>query len=168
MRGTPDPQLAMLTSVSTEELIPADHPIRRIRAVVDLVLAELDDVFEGMYASGGRASVPPETLLKATVLMALYSIRSERAFCERLNYDLLFKWFLDMRIDQAAFDATTFTKNRHRLLEAEVADEFFAAVVRQAKLRKYVSSEHFTVDGTLLKALFFRGTSLTVRVARHP
>ena len=152
MRGTPDPQLAMLTSVSIEELIPADHPIRRIRAVVDLVLAELDDVFEGMYASGGRASVPPETLLKATVLMAMYSIRSERAFCERLNYDLLFKWFLDMRIDQPAFDATTFTKNRERLLDHEIADEFFAAVVRQAKLRRYLSSDHFSVDGTLLNA----------------
>jgi transposase len=152
MRGTPDPQLAMLTSVSTEELIPADHPIRRIRAVVDAVLTELDDVFDGMYASGGRASVPPETLLKATVLMAMYSIRSERAFCERLNYDLLFKWFLDMRIDQPAFDATTFTKNRERLLEHEVADEFFAAVVRQAKLRRYISSDHFSVDGTLLNA----------------
>jgi transposase len=142
----------MLTSVSTEDLIPADHPIRKIRAVVDAVLAELDDVFDGMYAAGGRRSVPPEVLLKATVLMALYSIRSERAFCERLNYDLLFKWFLDMRIDQPAFDATTFTKNRARLLEHEVADEFFAAVVRQAKLRRYLSSDHFSVDGTLLQA----------------
>src|SRR5690606_34844800 len=104
------------------------------------------------YASRGRSSVPPEALLKATVLMAMYSIRSERAFCERLNYDLLFKWFLDMRIDQPAFDPTTFTKNRKRLLEHEVADEFFAAVVRQAKLRRYVSSDHFSVDGTLLKA----------------
>jgi len=129
-----------------------DHPIRRIRVVVEAVLAELDDVFEGMYAAGGRRSVPPETLLKATVLMALYSIRSERAFCERLNYDLLFKWFLDMRIDQPAFDATTFTKNRQRLLEHEVADEFFAAVVGQAKLRRYLSSDHFSVDGTLLDA----------------
>src|SRR5829696_9813350 len=81
-----------------------------------------------------------------------YSIRSERAFCERLNYDLLFKWFLDMRIDQPAFDATTFTKNRQRLLTHEVADEFFAAVVRQAKLRRYLSSDHFSVDGTLLNA----------------
>src|SRR5918998_886236 len=152
MRGTPDPQLAMLTSLSTEELVPADHPIRRIRVVVDTVLADLDDVFDAMYAAGGRASVPPETLMKATVLMAMYSIRSERAFCERLNYDLLFKWFLDMRIDQPAFDATTFTKNRKRLLEREVADEFFAAVVRQAKLRRYMSSEHFSVDGMLLKA----------------
>ena len=90
MRGEPDPQLSMLSSLSTEDLIPSDHPIRRIRAVVDAVLAELDDVFDGMYAAGGRRSVPPEVLLKATVLMALYSVRSERAFCERLNYDLLF------------------------------------------------------------------------------
>src|SRR5438874_1363564 len=131
MRGAPDPQLAMLTSLDTEELIPPDHPIRRIRVVVDAVLVELDGVFDAMYAPGGRASVPPETLLKATVLMAMYSIRSERAFCERLNYDLLFKWFLDMRIDQPAFDATTFTKNRQRLSDHEVADDFFAAVVRQ-------------------------------------
>ena len=107
MRGSTDPQLAMLTSLSTEDLIPADHPIRKIRVVVDAVLAELDDTFDAMYAAGGRRSVPPETLLKSTVLMAMYSIRSERAFCERLNYDLMFKWFLDMRIDQRAFDATT-------------------------------------------------------------
>jgi transposase len=152
MRGTSDPQLAMLSSLSTEELIPVDHPIRRIRVVVDAVLGDLDEVFDDMYADGGRRSVPPETLLKATVLMAMYSIRSERAFCERLNYDLLFKWFLDMRIDQPAFDATTFTKNRQRLLDHEVADEFFAAVVRQAKLRRYLSSDHFSVDGTLLNA----------------
>jgi transposase len=152
MRGTPDPQLAMLTSVSTEDLIPPDHPIRKIRVVVDAVLAELDAVFDEMYATSGRRSVPPEILLKSTVLMAMYSIRSERAFCERLNYDLLFKWFLDMRIDQPAFDATTFTKNRQRLLDHDVADQFFAAVVRQAKLRRYVSSDHFSVDGTLLNA----------------
>lgn len=142
----------MLLSTSPDELIPAGHPIRRIRAVVNVVLAELDDEFEAMYASIGRRSVPPETLLKATVLMALYSMRSERAFCERLNYDMLFKWFLDLPIDARAFDPTTFTKNRERLLEAEIADRFFAAVVRQAKLRRYVSSEHFTVDGTLLEA----------------
>ena len=142
----------MLTTLSTEDLIPADHPIRRIRIVVDAVLADLDDTFDAMYAAGGRRSIPPEVLLKSTVLMALYSIRSERAFCERLNYDLLFKWFLDMRIDQAAFDASTLSKNRRRLLDAEVADEFFAAIVGQAKLRKYVSSDHFSVDGTLLEA----------------
>jgi transposase len=142
----------MLSSLSTEDLIPSEHPLRRIRVVVDTVLAGMNDTFTGMYATGGRRSVPPETLLKSSVLMALYSIRSERAFCEQLNYNLLFKWFLDMRIDQAAFDATTFTKNRRRLLDADVADEFFAAVVDQAKLRRYVSSDHFSVDGTLLEA----------------
>ena len=152
MRGAPKRQLAMLMSLSTEELIPADHPIRRIRRFVDAVLADLDGEFTAMYASGGRPSVPPEALLKATVLMALYSIRSERAFCERLNYDLLFKWFLDLPIDTRAFDASTFAKNRQRLLTHEIADRFFAAVVAQAKLRRYVSSDHFSVDGTLLEA----------------
>jgi transposase len=152
MRGAPDRQLAMLTTLSTEDVIPADHPIRRIRRVVDVVLADLDDTFDAMYSARGRPSVPPESLLKASVLMALYSIRSERAFCERLNYDLLFKWFLDLRIDEPAFDATTFSKNRQRLLTHEVADRFFAQVVSQARLRRYLSSDHFSVDGTLLEA----------------
>jgi len=152
VRGKPEQQLAMLTSLSTEDLIPKDHPIRRVRKVVDEVLVEMDGEFDAMYSRVGRPSVPPEQLLKATILMALYSVRSERAFCERLNYDLLFKWFLDLPIDARAFDPTTFTKNRDRLLQAEVADRFFAAVVRQAKLRRYVSSEHFSVDGTLLEA----------------
>jgi len=142
----------MLTTLSPESSIPRDHPIRKIRVVVDAVLGELDEVFDEMYASSGRSSVPPETLLKSTVLMAMYSIRSERAFGERLNYDLLFKWFLDMRIDQPAFDASTFSKNRRRLLDHDIADEFFAAVLRQAKLRRYMSSDHFSVDGTLLEA----------------
>src|SRR5918993_2808526 len=152
MRGKPEQQLAMLTSLSSEDLIPKDHPIRRIRKVVDEVLVEMDREFDAMYSRVGRPSVPPEQLLKATILMALYSVRSERAFCERLNYDLLFKWFLDLPIDAKAFDATTFTKNRDRLLDHDIADRFFAAVVRQAKLRRYVSSEHFSVDGTLLNA----------------
>jgi transposase len=151
-RGKPEQQLAMLTSLSTEDLIPKDHPIRRIRRIVDEVLGDMDGEFDAMYSRIGRPSVPPEQLLKATILMALYSMRSERAFCERLNYDLLFKWFLDLPIDAKAFDPTTFTKNRNRLLEADIADRFFAAVVRQAQLRRYVSSEHFSVDGTLLEA----------------
>lgn len=142
----------MLTSLSTEDLISADHPIRRIRKVVDEVLSELDADLGAMYSRIGRPSVPPEQLLKATILMALYSVRSERAFCERLNYDLLFKWFLDLPIDAKAFDPTTFTKNRDRLLDAEIADRFFAAVVHRAQLRRYLSSEHFSVDGTLLEA----------------
>ena len=131
MRGKPEQQLAMLSSLSTEDFIPKDHPIRRIRTVVDEVLAEMDGEFDAMYSRIGRPSVPPEQLLKATILMALYTVRSERAFCERLNYDLLFKWFLDLAIDAKSFDPTTFTKNRDRLLEAEIADRFFAAVVKQ-------------------------------------
>lgn len=142
----------MLTTLSPEEMIPADHPIRRIRRVVDTVLDELDGEFNAMYSAVGRPSVPPEQLLKASVLMALYSIRSERAFCERLRYDLLFKWFLGLPIDGAPFDPTTFTKNRQRLLAHDIADRFFVAVLEQAKLRRYVSSDHFSVDGTLLEA----------------
>jgi Transposase domain (DUF772) len=104
--------MAMLMTLSSDDLIPRDPPIRRIRKVVDDALAELDGEFAAMYSRVGRPSVPPEQLLKATVLMALYSVRSERAFCDRLNYDLLFKWFLDLPIEAKAFDATTFTKNR--------------------------------------------------------
>src|SRR5579859_5655769 len=151
MRGRTDLQTRMVI-VDTEELIPEGHPIRRVRPFVESALMRLEPTFEQMYASVGRPSIPPEQLLKATVLMALYSIRSERQFCERLNYDLLFKWFLDLNIDAHAFDATTFSKNRERLLRHEIADRFFAAVVQQAKLRRYVSSEHFSVDGTLLEA----------------
>ena len=152
MRGSSERQMAMLTTLSPDDLVPPDHPIRRIRKVVEGVLASLDGEFEAMYSRIGRPSVPPEQLLKATVLMALYSIRSERAFCERLSYDLLFKWFLDLPIDAPALDPTTFTKNRERLLDHEIADRFFAAVVRQATLRRYTSSEHFSVHGTLLEA----------------
>ena len=152
MRGTPELQTPMLLSLTTETLIPADHPIRRIRKVVDAVLDELDTEFTAMYSEMGRPSVPPEQLLKATVLIAMYSVRSIRAFCERLNYDMLFKWFLDLNVDAPAFDATTFSKNQERLLNQEIADRFFAAVVQQAKLRRYISSEHFSVDGTLLEA----------------
>ena len=120
--------------------------------VVVVVLAELDGEFEAMYAADGRPSVPPEQLLKATVLMALHSIRSERQFCERLNYDVLFKWFLGLAIDDRSFDASTFTKNRDRLLDHDIADRFFAAAVTQARLRRYLSSDHFSVDGTVLEA----------------
>ena len=120
--------------------------------VVEAVLADVEPEFEAMYAATGRHSVPPEHLLKASVLMALYSIRRERQFCERLRYDLLFKYFLDLNVDDERFDHSTFSKNRERLLKHEVADRFFAAVVRQAKLRRYVSGEHFSVDGTLLEA----------------
>ena len=152
MRGSTSRQVTMLSTLTTDRLIPMDHPIRRIKPVAEAVLAELEPAFDAMYAGTGRQSVPPEQLLKATVLMALYSIRSERQFCERLRYDLLFKFFLDLNVDDEGFDHSTFSRNRERLLQHEVADRFFAAVVQQAHLRRYLSGEHFSVDGTLLEA----------------
>jgi transposase len=152
MRGTTTRQATMLSTLTSDSLIPLDHPIRRIKPVVEAVLAELAPEFAAMYARTGRQSVPPEHLLKATVLMALYSIRGERQFCERLRDDLLFKFFLDLNVDDEGFDHSTFSRNRERLLTHEIADRFFAAVVRQAHLRRYISGEHFSVDGTLLGA----------------
>lgn len=142
----------MLCLMSPEERVPADHPLRRIKKVTDAVLKRLSPVFDEMYASTGRASVPPERLLKSMLLMALHSVRSERLFCEQLDYNLLFRWFLDMDMVEESFDATTFTHNRERLLRHEVAKEFFSAVVREAKKRDLMSSDHFSVDGTLIEA----------------
>jgi transposase len=152
MRGPVVRQTEMWSTVSTEDLVPADHPIRRIKPVVDAILVRLEPTFAQMYSTIGRPSIPPELLLKATVLMAMYSLRSERQFCERLRYDMLFRWFLDLNIDDDCFVATTFTKNRDRLLTHRVADEFFQASVAEARLRRYVSDDHFTADGSLLEA----------------
>ncbi|MCY4522789.1 MAG: transposase, partial [Caldilineaceae bacterium] len=116
MRGRPNPQRSMLAIVDLEERILQDHPLRRIKAVADAALERLSPEFDRMYASVGRASVPPERLLKASLLIALYSVRSERAFCEELEYNLLYRWFLDMDLMERSFDATVFTKNRPRLL----------------------------------------------------
>ena len=152
MRGSTTQQISMLSTLTPEQLGPLDHPLRRIKVIVDRALAELSPVFDAMYAANGRASIPPEHLLKGCLLIALYSIRSERQFCEQLQYNLLFKWFLDMDVETPAFDATSFTKNRDRLLSHEVAPRFFQAVLAQAKAARLISAEHFTVDGTLLEA----------------
>lgn len=152
MRGRNERQATMLVGATPEELVPARHPIRRIREVVDRLLADLSPVFDEMYADRGRPSIPPEHLLKSTLLMALYSIRSERQFCERLQYDLLFKWFLGLNIMDPAFNPTTFTHNRDRLLEHEVAEAFLAATVEEASRQRLLSEDHFSVDGTLLQA----------------
>ena len=152
MRGAAARQVTMLSPLTPDQLVPQDHPIRQIKPVVEGVLGGLSPVFEAMYGEVGRPSIPPEHLLKGSLLMALYSIRSERQFCERLEYDLLFKWFLDLNIGDPAFDHSTFSKNRARLLEHEVAQRFFAAVVGEARRRKFLSEDHFTVDGTLLEA----------------
>ena len=152
MRGNETEQAAVMLFITPDQKVPQDHPIRAIRVIVDRALASLSPVFNRMYAKRGRPSIPPETLLKASLLIALYSVRSERQFCERLEYDLLFKWFMGQNIDTPAFDASTFSKNRRRLLDHDVAQQFFGAVVEEARRRELLSEEHFTVDGTLLDA----------------
>ena len=142
----------MLSLGSPEQAVPTKHPLRRIKKLADAVLSELSPTFDAMYAGSGRPSVPPERLLKGMLLMALYSVRSERMLSEQLGYNLLFKWFLDMRMDEAPFDPTTFGKNRDRILEHDVAHEFFRGVVGQARRAGLMSSEHFSVDGTLIDA----------------
>ncbi len=152
MRGPVERQTAMLLGMTPDQLVPLGHPIRRIKPVVEQTLAHLSTTFARMYAISGRPSIPPEHLLKASLLIALYSVRSERQFCERLQYDLLFKWFLDLNITDPAFDASTFSKNRARLMEHDVAAAFFDAVLDEARRRNLLSDEHFTVDGTLLES----------------
>jgi transposase/IS5 family transposase len=160
MRGRNNSQISVVCLFSLEDAIPDTHPIRRIKRLADEALRSLEAVCSKMYAETGRPSVPPERLLLASVLMALYSVRSERMFCERLRYDLLFRWLLDsyrcpfglMGLDEGPFDPTCFGKNRARLIEHEVAKEFFAAVVETARTEDLVSSEHFSVDGTLIEA----------------
>lgn len=151
MRGKQTSQMTFST-VSPDSRVPAGHPIRGIKALADATLADLSPIFDEMYSSVGRPSIPPERLLKGSLLMALYSVRSERQFCERLDYDLLFRFFLGMNLDEATFDPTVYTKNRDRLLAADVAKMFFEGVVLIAKQRGLMSSEHFTVDGTLIEA----------------
>ena len=126
--------------------------MRTIKAVADRVLRQLSPEFDRMYSQVGRPSIPPERLLKASLLISLYSVRSERAFCEELEYNLLFRWFLGMNLMEGSFDPTVFTKNRQRLLELRVGQQFFDEVVGEAQARGLLSDEHFTVDGTLIEA----------------
>lgn len=152
MRGEDTKQSSMLCLISPSDRIPRDHPIRPLKVLADAALAELSKEFDKMYSGTGRPSIPPERLLKSMILMALYTVRSERQFCEQLDYNLLFRWFLDMDMVGASFDATTFTKNRERLLKHEIGRKFFGLIVGQAKAAGLMSSEHFSVDGTLIEA----------------
>lgn len=152
MRGQDSKQSTMFSVLSPESRVPQDHPLRPIKAMADAVLSSMSKRFDRMYSVIGRPSIPPERLLKAQILIAVYSVRSDRMFCEQLDYNLLFRWFLDMNADDPAFDHSSFTKNRDRLLEHDVAGEFFVAVVEEARARGLLSSEHFTVDGTLIEA----------------
>ncbi len=152
MRGVEPGQAVLFSYVAIEARIPADHPLRAMKVLLEPVLAELAPRFATMYAEGGRPSIPPEQLLRALLLQVLYTIRSERQLMEQLAYNLLFRWFVGLGMDDAVWHATTFTKNRERMVAGGVAEAFFAAVVRQADTRGLLSREHFTVDGTLLEA----------------
>src|ERR1700674_3493563 len=153
MRGTDHQQSWMFSYISAERRVPADHPLRALRGMADAALAQLGPAFDAIYARSGRPSIAPEKLLRALLLQVLYTVRSERLLMEQLDYNFLFRWFVGLSIDDPVWDATVFTKNRERLLEGEVAEGFFAAVVDQARAHGLLSDEHFTVDGTLIEAL---------------
>jgi transposase len=152
MRGDDERQEIVFSYVSAEDRIAKDHPLRGIRSMVDLALQDLDLHFESLYARRGRPSIAPEKLVRALLLMILYSIRSERQLMEQINYNLLFRWFVGLTMDDAVWDATVFTKNRERLMQGEVAERLFEAVLAQAQAKNLLSEEHFTVDGTLIQA----------------
>jgi len=152
MRGEVTAQQAMFSYVSPEARVPDTHPLRAIKGRADEVLATLERTFDTMYSQTGRPSIPPERLLKSELLIALFSVRGHRLFCEELNYNLLFRWFLDMNLDEPGFDHSTFSQNSERLLQHEVAQRFFDAVVTAARREGLLSDEHFTVDGTLIEA----------------
>ncbi len=152
MRGADEQPGSMFSYVSLEERVPADHPLRAVRHITDRALAQLSPRFETLYVHFGRPSIPPEKLLRALLLQALYTIRSERQLIEQLDYNLLFRWFVGLGMDDAVWSPTTFTKNRDRLLAGDIAAAFFDAVLIHADSHRLLSDEHFTVDGTLLEA----------------
>jgi transposase len=152
MRGADEQPGSMFSYVSLEERVPADHPLRAIRRITDRALERLSPQFGTLYVNFGRPSIPPEKLLRALLLQALYTIRSERQLIEQIDYNLLFRWFVGLGIDDAVWAPTTFTKNRDRLLAGNIAAAFFDAVLIHADSARLLSDEHFTVDGTLLEA----------------
>src|SRR5215475_9206828 len=152
MRGTEQRQEPMFSYISAEKRVPQEHPLRPLKGIVDEILKGMSRQFEQMYSSMGRPSIPPEQLLRALLIQALYSVRSERMLMEQLDYNMLFRWFVGLSLDDEIWDVTVFTKNRDRLLEAEVAKRFLDAVVEQARGKRLLSNEHYSVDGTLIKA----------------
>ena len=152
MRGEVDPQSSMFHYFSVESRIPADHPLRRVKKLAESALSAISAELDGLYARTGRPSIAPERLLKAQLLIALYSVRSDRLFCEQLDYNLLFRWFLDLDLESGGLDQSNFSRLRERLVETDIARRFFDEVVRLARKDKLLSSDHFTVDGTLIDA----------------
>ena len=152
MRGHVDPQVAMFSYFSPESRVPEQHPLRPIKAQADAVLGSMSAEFDRLYAEIGRPSIPPERLLKASLLIALYSVRSDRVFCEMLDYTILFWWFLDMSLEESGLDQSNFSRLRTRLVKHDTARRFFDTVVRVAHAANLLSDEHFMVDGTLIEA----------------
>lgn len=152
MRGDRREEDELFSYVPLEDRVPAKHPLRVIRSFVDPILAELSPRFDAIKARTGRPSIPPEQLMRALLLQVLYTVRSERMLCEQLQYNLLFRWFVGLGMDGQVWVPTVFTKNRDRLLEGEIAEAFFVAVLDEARRRGWLSDDHFTVDGTLLEA----------------
>ena len=152
MRGSDERSDFLFSYVSPEQRVPADHPMRPIRRIVDAALGRLSPRFDAMYTDFGRPSIPPEQLLRALLLQVLYTVRSERLLIEQLEYNLLFRWFVGLGMDEPIWDHSTFSKNRDRLLRGDIADAFFAEVLGEARTSGLLSDEHFTVDGTLLEA----------------
>ena len=152
MRGPDIQQAAMFSYLTLERRIPADHPLRAIRRLTDRALERISGELDKLYSSTGRESIPPERLLRALLLMVLYSVRSERQLMEQLNYNLLFRWFVGLEMDDEVWDVTVFTKNRERLIAGEVSQQLLAAVLVEAREKQLLSAEHFTVDGTLIQA----------------
>jgi transposase len=152
MRGPDIQQAAMFSYLTLERRIPADHPLRAIRRLTDRALERISGELDHLYASTGRESIPPERLLRALLLMVLYSVRSERQLMEQLDYNLLFRWFVGLEMDDEVWDVTVFTKNRERLIAGEVSQQLLAAVLSEAREKQWLSAEHFTVDGTLIPA----------------
>jgi transposase len=152
MRGQDTQQSTMFSYLSPEQRVPADHPLRRIRPMVELALKALSPTFDEMYSAFGRPSIAPEKLLKALLLQVLYTIRSERLLMEQLGYNLLFRWFVGLNMDESVWVPTVYSKNRDRLLEVDIAEKFFVQVLDQARAADLLSDEHFSVDGTLIEA----------------
>ena len=152
MRGADAMQEGLFTVAKLDDFVPEDHPLRGVRRLVNTVLTEMNAQFNEIYASSGRDSIAPEKLIRALLLQVFYSIRSERQLCEQLRYNLLFRWFVGLGIDDPVWDVTVFTKNRDRLLGGEIAAKVFGAVLDQARVRGLLSDEHFSVDGTLIQA----------------
>lgn len=152
VRGDDRSAEGFFSYVRLEERIPAKHPLRAIRILVDAALMKLSPAFDHLYARDGRPSIPPERLLRALLLQAFYTVRSERQLMEQLDFNLLFRWFVGLSIDDPVWDATVFCKNRDRLIEGDIARKFFAATLRQPRVRALLSSDHFSVDGTLIEA----------------